>query len=189
MPAPLVGILALQGSSHAHQAVFAELSVPTRLLTSPADLLGITALVIPGGESTTLSLLLKASGLTTPLASLIATGFPVFATCAGAVLLTTTLPCLDVTLTRNAYGPQASSFEATLPIPALGPALFPGVFIRAPRLTHLAPTVTTLTSLAADHPVLVRQGNLLVATFHPELTADLRLHRYFLDIIQAPSVS
>lgn len=176
-----VGILALQGGVAPHREALAHLGVPTYEVTSPSQIDDLTALVLPGGESTTQDLLLSGAGFAKPLAARIDAGLPVLATCAGVILLAHLVPHLGLELTRNAYGAQACSFEAALTVPALGPATYPGVFIRAPRIDTLPVQAHTLARVPdLGHPALVRHQSKLLATFHPELTSDLRIHRYFL---------
>lgn len=193
-----VGVLALQGSYAAHGQVLVELGAAVREIRVPRDLDGITALCLPGGESTTMSLLLDSTGLREPLRGLIAGGLPVLATCAGAILLARelrrndgsrqvdTLGLLDATVSRNAYGRQVDSFVSELRMDwaALGVAdddpAFPGVFIRAPRITAPGPGVVPV-AWRGDEVVAVRQGNIIAAAFHPELAGDTRLHARLLD--------
>lgn len=197
---PVVGILALQGDYAAHAKVLEQLDARTHLVRGAADLEGLAGLVIPGGESTTMLLLLERNGLRSELAAFAATR-PTFGTCAGLILLARevtnpdqdSLRVLDVSVARNAYGRQIDSFVGAVRAEALGGTV-EGVFIRAPRITRLGPGVDVLGRLATGgraavgqaavgdrEPVLVRQGRILGATFHPELTADLRIHRFFLD--------
>jgi len=162
-------------------------AVPVRL---PSELTGLDALIIPGGESTTISKLLSDYGLMEPIRQLAKKGFPIFGTCAGLVLLakkvtnlqTETINVMDITVKRNAFGRQVDSFEADLKIPALHNGPFNGIFIRAPIIERVEPGVDILCQLDGK-PVAVRQGKLLGCAFHPELTDDLRLHKYFLDIV------
>lgn len=188
-----VGVLALQGSYEAHGKVMAGLGADVREVRGPADLEGITALCMPGGESTTMSLLLDSSGLREPLRALIDGGLPVLATCAGAILLARdlrhddgsikvrTLGLLDATVDRNAYGRQVDSFLAPLRMdwPALGMEdgadAFEGVFIRAPQITAPGPAVRPV-AWWNDEVVAVRQDHIIAAAFHPELSGDARLH-------------
>ena len=183
-----VGVLALQGAFAAHARTLAELGRRTVEVRTPADLAGIEALVLPGGESTTMSKLLDSSGLRAPLAALLADGVPVFGTCAGMILLAERVTdgrpdqqgfgVVDVTVRRNGYGRQIDSFEADLAVGGLA-APFHAIFIRAPVVTEVGPRATVL----ATHdgvPVLVAQGRVLVAAFHPELSHDPRLHALFL---------
>lgn len=182
-----VGVLAMQGAFREHREAFARLGSGAREIRKPADLEGVEALVLPGGESTTIGKLLVDFGLLEPVREMAARGVPFLGTCAGLVLLAREirgsqqprLGLLDIAVLRNGYGRQVESFEADLEIPALGEAPFRGVFIRAPLVEAVGPGVEVLATFAGK-PVLVRQGNLLAASFHPELTSDLRLHSYFL---------
>ncbi len=195
-PAATVGVLALQGDVLEHEAAFGEVGVRTRRVLRAADLEGLDGLVLPGGESTTLSMLLESSGLSRPLAAAVAAGLPTFGTCAGLILLARrvedgrpdqlSLAALDCTVRRNGYGPQRFSFEAE--VEPVGDALgagegpLPAVFIRAPLVTQVSGDVEVLaTEGSGGHraPVVVRQGHVLAATFHPELTTDRRLQRLF----------
>lgn len=191
-PAAIVGVLALQGDVREHEVAFAEVGVGTRRVLRPADLSGLDGLVLPGGESTTLSMLLDSSGLFDPVAAAIADGLPVFGTCAGLILLADrvedgrpdqrSFQALDCTVRRNGYGPQRFSFEGRV-VPANGElgSPMPAVFIRAPVVVAVGPNAEVLATEDGDgaQPVLVRQGHVLAATFHPELTADRRLQRMF----------
>lgn len=163
------------------------LGVDTCLVTKPADIEACDAMVLPGGESTTIGRLLNVFNLMEPLLERARAGMPLFGTCAGTILLAKEiegsaqprLGLLDVAVRRNAFGRQVESFEASLEVPVLGEELFPGVFIRAPYITRVGPETEVLCHLDGK-VVLVRQGKVLAATFHPELTGDRRLHRYFL---------
>ncbi len=192
-----VGILALQGDVREHASAFVDLGADVRPVRRPDDLSGLSGMVLPGGESTTLSLLLGSSGLHDPLAAAIAAGLPVFGTCAGMILLATDVldgrpdqrrfGAIDLQVRRNGYGRQAASFETALPVDGLGPEPLPAVFIRAPVVEAAGPGVDVLATLpgAGDVPplpVVCRQGSVLVASFHPELTGDRRLHRMFLEM-------
>ena len=181
---PRFGILAIQGDVEAHARVLARAGAEPTLVRRPEELEGLSGLVLPGGESTTMSKGIARLGLLEPLRAFAASGRPVFGTCAGAILLARevenhaidTLGAVDVAATRNAYGTQVDSFAATLEEPAL-PELFGMrcVFIRAPKLRRPGPDVEVLGRLDG-WPVLVRQGNVFAATFHPELTGDPTLH-------------
>lgn len=183
-PRPPVGILAIQGSFALHARCFHALGVPTRFVRKREDLEDLAALVLPGGESTVMALLMRKYGLFDEVRALGAGGLPLFGTCAGAILIGTgegipeRLGLAPVELERNAYGTQVDSFTAALDLtPFEDP--FHGVFIRAPRIVP-----SQSIQVLGEHersPVLVAAGSLLLATFHPELTDDLRLHRYFLD--------
>ncbi len=183
-----VGVLALQGAFAAHAAVLRTLGAEPREVRTPADLHEVDALVLPGGESTTMSMLLESSGLFDPLAERLADGMPAFGTCAGMILLGTTIldgradqrsfGVVDIDVRRNAFGRQVDSFEADLDV-AGEREPFPAVFIRAPFVERAGPDVEVLASVDG-HPVLCRQGSVLVAAFHPELGDDPRLHHLFL---------
>ena len=192
-----IGILALQGDVREHAAAFAQLGEGVREVRRAHDLDGLSGLVVPGGESTTLSLLLGSSGLAGPLSDELASGLPVFGTCAGMILLATTVldgrddqlsfGVIDLTIRRNGYGRQVASFEGEVEVPVLGPEPLPAVFIRAPVVESAGPGVDVLATLpgAGDdpgRPVVCRQGPVLVAAFHPELTADRRLQRLFVEM-------
>lgn len=184
-----VGVLALQGAFREHAQVLDALGAHPVEVRGPDDLAGVEALVLPGGESTTMSLLLGSSGLFPAVAAALADGIPTLATCAGLILLATTVRggrpdqrtfgALDVAVDRNGYGRQIDSFEAALRVAGLGEEPFPAVFIRAPLISSTGAGVTVLATVD-DCPVLVRQGHILAATFHPELSGDLRLHQLFL---------
>jgi 5'-phosphate synthase pdxT subunit len=189
--APSIGVLALQGASAPHRAAFARLGVEAREVRAPRDLDGLTHLVLPGGESTTLHHLLTLFGLWQPIAERHRAGeLALFGTCAGAILLARTsderpptLGLLDATVERNAYGRQIDSF--TRPIELAGRA-FPAVFIRAPRFTALGPEVQVLARAGEDAVALEAPG-LLATTFHPELTDDPWFHRRFLEAVAIPA--
>jgi len=190
-----LGILALQGAYEAHARTLADFRVATRLIRTPDQLFApdgrpsIDGLIIPGGESTTMLKFLERNGFLDILIALIQT-IPTFGTCAGAILLATdvqnptqiSLGALDITIERNAYGRQLDSTIVTVPTKLPGDPL-EMVFIRAPRITRTGPQVETLAT-RDDFPVLVRQGHLLAATFHPELGHDPRVHQLFLDLVR-----
>ncbi len=156
----------------------------------PSELARVDALIIPGGESTTIGKLLVQYRLLEPLRAAIADGLPVFGTCAGAIVLARDIGgldqpligAMDLTVRRNAFGRQLQSFEADLVMPALGAASLRAVFIRAPAILSVGPDVEVLARLDSDTIVAAQQGNLLATTFHPELTDDTRLHRYFVEM-------
>lgn len=186
-----IGVLALQGAFREHIASLNRLGAKTREIRQLKDVAGISALVIPGGESTTMGKLLNELGVMEPLTAAIANGMPVFGTCAGLILLSKNiegsnqprLGALDCKVRRNAFGRQVDSFEAPLSINGLDPEPFPGVFIRAPVILETGPEVQILAHVlqeGEERPVAVRQNNILAASFHPELTKDERLHKYFL---------
>lgn len=170
------GVLALQGGFAAHAAVLESLGWTVREVRVPADLEGLAALVLPGGESTTMMLGIEREGLAKPLADFVVGGAPVLATCAGAILLSEThLAVLDIACERNAYGGQIHSFEGNVAVAGLAGGHFRGVFIRAPRVTRVGGGVDVLASYD-DDPVALRAGAVTALTFHPELTNDSRLH-------------
>lgn len=183
-----VGVLALQGAFREHQQAFQSCGVETEQIRKPEQLANISALVIPGGESTAMGKLLIAYDLLDPIKKLGEQGMPVFGTCAGMILMArdiagSTQPRLgfmDITVERNAFGRQVNSFEAKLDIPVLGKDPFPAVFIRAPYVLRVESPVEILSTFD-EKIVFVRQGRFLAAAFHPELTGDLRVHRYFLE--------
>ena len=190
---PTIGVLALQGDFAEHLAVLHRLGVAGRDVRLPEHLEGLSALIIPGGESTTIGKLATTFGLIEPLRAF-AAQHPVWGTCAGAILLSRDaqrpqplLGLLDITVERNAFGRQVDSFEADLAVPALDePARpFHAVFIRAPLIERVGRGVEVLASLADGRIVAARQGHLLATAFHPELTDDLRFHRYFLRLNNA----
>ncbi len=189
-----VGVLALQGAFREHREVLDALGVEVVEVRTPAELAALDALILPGGESTTMSKLLDSSGVREPLGDLLADGLPVFGTCAGMILLARdvvdgrpdqrSFGAIDIAVRRNAYGRQRDSFEVPLDVSGLavdglGGGPFPGVFIRAPRIETVGERVEVL-ARHDDVPVLVRQGAVVVASFHPELSGDLRLHEWFL---------
>ena len=188
---PRVGVLALQGAFDAHCHAVTDCGVQAVQVRTPKDLETVDALIIPGGESSTISQLLETSGLWEPIRDRIAAGMPVWGTCAGLILLASEIldgrsdqlsfGALDVSVRRNAFGRQVDSFESEIDI--VGDAIgFHGVFIRAPRIERMGSAVEVVGTYRGE-PVLVRQGVVLGASFHPELTADQRLHQMFVDMI------
>ncbi len=179
-------MLALQGDFEAHGKMLRDLGADVREVRVPADLTGLDGLVIPGGESTTMTLGVAREGLAEPLRELAAAGTPVLGTCAGMIMLDRDhLGILDVRTERNAFGRQVRSFEADLEI--LGEPLH-AVFIRAPWVAEAGEDVEVLAEVDG-HPVAVRQGNLMAVAFHPELTGDARLHERFLDAVRASAAA
>jgi len=186
-----IGILSLQGAFAEHAASLQKLGVETLAIRLPQDLEDVDGLIIPGGESSTISQLAINYDLMKILKKLAQNGFPMFGTCAGLILLARnisdskieTIGAMDIKVQRNAFGRQIDSFETSLPIPVLGKIPFPAIFIRAPIIEETNSTVEILARLPNDTPVAAKQGNLLVSAFHPELSSDLRFHAYFLDII------
>ena len=183
-----IGVLALQGAFAAHADCLTSIGVRTVEVRNPEQLKSVDALLMPGGESSTMSQLLESSGLFDPIATRIAAGMPVFGTCAGMILLASEIldgrsdqrsfSAIDISVRRNAFGRQVDSFEATINS-SVGD--FHGVFIRAPRIERVGDDVEVLGSIN-NEPVLVRQGNVVAASFHPELSNDARLHEYFVSI-------
>ena len=185
----VVGILALQGSFHLHRKALERLGAPTRLVRLPEHLDGLSGLVIPGGESTVMSLLARKYDLFEALRDAVRSGLPALGTCAGAILLGQgdgEPPCLGVApirLERNAYGSQIESFAAELRLELFpGEEPFHGVFIRAPVIIESDEPGVQILGRHDGRAVLARAGAIVLATFHPELTDDLRLHRYFLTL-------
>jgi 5'-phosphate synthase pdxT subunit len=175
----VVGVLALQGDFEAHCAVLAALGAECRLAKTPADLDGLDGLVIPGGESTTMTLGIEREGLAEPLKDLVKSGTPTLGTCAGLIMLDRDhLGLLDVRAERNAFGRQVKSFEADLNLGDLG--AFRAVFIRAPWVAEAGDDVEVLAAIEG-HPIAVRQDNILAVAFHPELTEDSRVHAWLVD--------
>ena len=175
-----VGILALQGDFEAHAKIVAALGADPREVRVPGDLEGLDALIIPGGESTVMTLGIEREGLAEPLRELIRAGTPVLGTCAGMIMLDRDhLGLLDVRTRRNAFGRQLRSFEADLDFAELDGNPVHAVFIRAPWVVEHGPHVEVLAAVDS-HPVAVRQGNVLAISFHPELTGDHRLHQLLL---------
>lgn len=188
---PVTGVLALQGAFAAHAAALARCGTEAREVRTPEDLAAVDALVLPGGESTTICKLLVLSGLRSVLEARLAEGMPVLGTCAGLIVLSSSvldgrpdqfsLGALDVTVRRNGFGRQRDSFETDLAVPGSADPMR-AVFIRAPRIVQCGGSVEVVASLDGE-PVLVRQGSALGATFHPELSGDDRIHRRFLGFL------
>jgi pyridoxal 5'-phosphate synthase pdxT subunit len=177
---PLVGVLALQGDFEAHGRMLRDLGAEVREVRVPADLEGLDGLVIPGGESTTITLGIEREGLAEPLRGFVRSGTPVFGTCAGMIMLDRKhLGVLDIECRRNAFGRQIRSFEADLKIPGITGKPVRAVFIRAPWAEVCGEDVEVLAAVEG-HPVAVRQGNVLVIAFHPEIAGETRLHELFL---------
>jgi len=189
---PLVGVLALQGAFREHVRALETCGARARLVRLAADLDGLDGLVIPGGESTTMSMLMERMGLLEPVERAVRDGLPVLGTCAGMIVLARAvtdgrsdqhqLAALDIVVRRNGYGRQVDSFEADLDVAGLEGGRFPGVFIRAPMVEDAGSA-----EVLAEHegrPVAVRQGRAMALAFHPELSGDLRLHREFLRLVE-----
>ncbi len=186
-----VGVLALQGDFREHAAALERLGAETTLVRTVADLMSIDALVIPGGESTTIGKLADWNGLVGPLRQRIGEGLPTMGTCAGMIFLAgataersdqVQLGVLDVVVRRNAFGRQVDSFEAEISVDGLSDPVH-GVFIRAPWIEKIGDGVDVLAEVEG-HPVLVRQGSIIATSFHPELTGDARLHTLLLDMVR-----
>ena len=187
----LVGVLALQGAFDAHVRRLAELGVESRLVKDISDLDDLDGIILPGGESTTMSNLLVASGLGVILTSRLHDGLPVFGTCAGMIMMAHTIhdgrpdqismDAMDIQVRRNGYGRQNDSFEQDISITSLD-SPFHALFIRAPVIESMGSNVEVLASVD-EHPVLVRQAQALASSFHPELVSDLRVHEIFLSMI------
>jgi len=186
-----IGVLAAQGAFAEHIAALKRLDVEAVAIRLPGELKGVEGLIIPGGESTTISRLMTAYELMKEITSRAGEGLPIFGTCAGMILMAKqisgnsakSLGLMDINIKRNAFGRQVDSFETKLKIPALGKKAFPGIFIRAPKIENYTDEVEVLSRLDDGTIVAARQGKLLVTAFHPELTDDLRFHRYFLEIV------
>ncbi|MEV6595977.1 pyridoxal 5'-phosphate synthase glutaminase subunit PdxT [Actinoplanes sp. NPDC051346] len=193
-----IGVLALQGDVREHLSALAESDVLARPVRRPEELDEVDALVIPGGESTTMSKLAVTFGMLDPIRKRIAVGMPAYGSCAGMIMLATTVldgrpdqesfAAIDMTVRRNAFGRQVDSFEAAVRIEDVEGDDFHAVFIRAPWVEEVGDDVRVLGRVAdgpaAGRIVAVRQGNLLATAFHPELTGDLRVHRYFVEMVR-----
>jgi len=192
---PTIGVLALQGDVREHEAVLGRLGAHTIRVRTPEDLDQVEALVIPGGESTTMSKLAVTFGLIEPLRKRVATGMPAYGSCAGMIMLAErleearpdqeTIGGLDVVVRRNAFGRQVDSFEADLSMPLIGDAPMHAVFIRAPWVESVGEGVEVLGRVesgpAEGRIVAVRQGHVMATSFHPELTGDERIHEFFVN--------
>jgi 5'-phosphate synthase pdxT subunit len=183
-----VGVLALQGDYELHERMLARIGCESRQVRKASELAGLEALVIPGGESTTMLKLIEEEAMMEPLRRFHAEGAALYGTCAGVILLAkevtsprqASLGLMDLTVERNAYGRQVDSHIAEEPCPELGSAPLPMVFIRAPVIRRTGPGVRVLARHRGE-PVLAREGRILASTFHPELSEDERVHRYFLE--------
>lgn len=200
--APLIGVLALQGDVREHQRVLETCGVRTSRVRTVDDLAAVDALVIPGGESTTMSKLAVDFGLLEPLRDARASGMPIYGSCAGMIMLADrleggrpdqqTIGGIDMTVRRNAFGRQVDSFEADLAMPVVGEPAVHAVFIRAPWVESVGAGVQVLGHVesdpaygkAAGRIVAVRQANLVATSFHPELTGDHRIHEYFVAMVR-----
>jgi pyridoxal 5'-phosphate synthase pdxT subunit len=179
----VVGVLAIQGDFAAHARMLNELGAEAREVRSPADLEGLEALIIPGGESTTISMGMEAAGLDEAIRAIHARRLPILGTCAGMIVCDDAhLGLLDATARRNAFGRQLHSFELDLEVKGLGPDPIRAVFIRAPWIARHGPEVEVLAE-HEGHPVVVRQGSVLACAFHPELTDDARIHALLMAMV------
>lgn len=188
-----IGVLALQGDFREHSEALHRIGVAPIDVRLPRQLALVSHLIIPGGESTTIGRLLSLYGMIEPLRARAGRDLAIWGTCAGAILLARelldaraagqhTLALMDLTVRRNAFGSQLDSFETPLNAPVLGEPPLPGIFIRAPRIEAIGPDVEAIATLPTGEVVAARQGRLLATTFHPELTSDDRMHRYFLTL-------
>ena len=194
-----IGVLAIQGDFAEHITALNKLGIETREVRLPDHLEGVDGLIIPGGESTTLSRLMDIYHLRGAIAQMAQEGKAVWGTCAGMILLAqeiteedpVPLKLMDIGVRRNAFGRQVDSFEQDLEISGLGPEPFHGIFIRAPRIIRVGQDIEVLASLPDGEPVAARQGSLLATSFHPELTGDTRFHESFVNIASevAPSAA
>ena len=188
---PRIGVLALQGAVREHVAAIRDVGGEPVEVRLPRDLVDVDALILPGGESTTMRRLIDAYGLREPIAALARRGAPMLGTCAGMILLAErsadaedpVFGLLDLEVRRNGYGRQLDSFEADLDVPSLGEGPLHGIFIRAPMVTDVGPRAEVLARDPDGHPVAVRQGRVLATAFHPELTGDRRLHRLLVELV------
>jgi pyridoxal 5'-phosphate synthase pdxT subunit len=188
---PMVGVLALQGDVVEHLAALERAGAQAIAVKTHGDLARVDGLVIPGGESTTVMKLLDRFGLATPIVERVRDGMPLWGTCMGMIVAAQdvagtdqpTLDLIDITVRRNAFGRQNESAEIALPISVLGSQAFPAIFIRAPWIERVGPGVELLAS-RDGHGVMVREGNVLGTSFHPELTHDPRVHAYFLKMVE-----
>ncbi len=194
---PRVGVLALQGDVREHSRMLGDCGAEAVRVRGPADLKAVQGLVIPGGESTTIGMLIRRNGLEEPLTSALREGLPVLGTCAGMILLATevldgrpdqlALGAIDMTVRRNAFGRQVDSFEAAVAVPTLPGPLVTAVFIRAPWVERVGPEVEILAHVESaespDRIVAVRQGRAVATSFHPEMTDDRRFHALLVDMV------
>ncbi len=184
----IIGVLGLQGDFDAHKKAIEKLGAKCRVVRHPEDFERLDGLIIPGGESTTITKLIFRHKLVEPISKFYMSGKPIFGTCAGMIILASKIEnhpkqfrfgFIDIAVARNAYGRQIDSFEEDVAIPKLGKKPFKAVFIRAPMIAKMGKNVQSLAKHRKEH-VLARQGKILVCSFHPELTDDTRIHKYFL---------
>ena len=191
---PVIGVLALQGDVREHLVALAGLGVTARPVRRPSELAELDGIVVPGGESTTICRLLDVFELREPLSRRLADGLPAFGSCAGMIVLATgildgradqlPLRASDIVVRRNAFGRQVDSFETDLEIDGVPDGVVRAVFIRAPWVERTGPGVRVLAAVG-EHPVAVREGNVLATSFHPEVSGDDRLHALFLQIVES----
>ncbi|MBO8138993.1 MAG: pyridoxal 5'-phosphate synthase glutaminase subunit PdxT [Thermosipho sp. (in: Bacteria)] len=185
-----IGVSGIQGDFREHKLILEKLGVETLVVRKPNELDMVDALIIPGGESTTMIRIMKMTGFYETLRSKIEKGFPVFGTCAGMIVLSKevvnfpqdSLKVIDIKVERNAYGRQVDSFETDVKL-KFSQAPFRAIFIRAPKVVECGNDVEVLSEYE-NSPILLRQGKILVASFHPELTDDIRIHKYFVDMVR-----
>ncbi|MFF3754311.1 pyridoxal 5'-phosphate synthase glutaminase subunit PdxT [Streptomyces sp. NPDC002018] len=196
MSTPVIGVLALQGDVREHLGALAAAGAEARTVRRPEELAEVDGLIVPGGESTTMSKLAALFGMLEPLRARVRAGMPVYGTCAGMIMLAEkildprsgqeTIGGIDMIVRRNAFGRQNESFEAAVEIAGVAGGPVEGVFIRAPWVESVGAEVQVLAEYGG-HVVAVRQGNALATSFHPELTGDHRLHRFFVELVRAGS--
>jgi 5'-phosphate synthase pdxT subunit len=198
IPAPIIGVLAIQGAVREHIALLEAAGAHAVPVKHPADLAQITGIVLPGGESTTISKLAVIDGLMEPLRDFAASGLPMYGSCAGMILLADrildgrpdqeSIGGIDMTVRRNAFGRQVDSFEGGIDLEGIDGGPFPGVFIRAPWVEEIGARVEVIgrvgAGAAAGRIVAVRDRNLIATSFHPELTGDTRVHQYFVEMVR-----
>jgi 5'-phosphate synthase pdxT subunit len=185
-----IGVLALQGDFAEHAVSLKAAGAEPVEVRLPRELSGLQGLIIPGGESTTITRLMVSYDLLAPITAMVRRGFPVWGTCAGAIVLARNaigldqpnIGEMDITVRRNAFGSQIDSFEIDLPVPGLGDHPYHAIFIRAPVIEDVGPGVEVIARLPDGRLVAARQGNMVATSFHPELTGDHRFHRYFLEL-------
>jgi 5'-phosphate synthase pdxT subunit len=188
----VIGVLALQGDFAEHASILRRLGAEPREVRLPRDLDGLDGLIIPGGESTTITRLMGIYELLEPLRDRVREGLPTWGTCAGAIVLAReaigldrpNIGLMDIVVRRNAFGRQLDSFEADLPVKPLGEAPYHAVFIRAPTIDSVGPNVDVIARLADGTAVAAREDTMVATSFHPELTDDTRMHEYFLDLVR-----
>jgi 5'-phosphate synthase pdxT subunit len=187
--APLIGVLALQGGFEAHERMLRALGARTRQVRVPGGLEGLDGLVLPGGESTTMTLGIAREGLAEPLREFAASGAPILGSCAGLIMLDREhLQLMDIRADRNAFGPQIRSFETDVEVRGLQGGPITGIFIRAPWIAEHGPGVEILAEVEG-HPVAAREGSVLAVSFHSELGDDDRLHRWFVQLVGERAVA